>query len=55
MAPGRIIYVSDDVATLARDAKHLARRGYRLVEVQPIDMYPQTFQVQTVALWARDA
>lgn len=49
--PSRLVYVSSGVATLARDGKHLSRAGYRLVEVQPIDMAPQTDQIDTVSLW----
>jgi len=52
-APRRFLYVSSDVAILARDAKALARAGYRLLEVQPIDMMPQTYRVDTVSLWVR--
>ncbi len=52
-APGRLIYVSEDVATLARDSRQLAQQGYTLAEVQPLDMYPQTFAVLTVSLWEK--
>lgn len=47
----RLIYVSSDVATLARDGRQLRQEGYRLAEIQPIDMLPQTYQVLTVSLW----
>ena len=51
--PTQFIYVSSDVATLARDGRSLAKAGYRLVEVQPIDGRPQTFHIETVSLWTR--
>jgi len=47
----RLIYVSSDPATLGRDGRQLHEGGYELVEVQPIDMLPQTFRVLTVSLW----
>jgi 23S rRNA (uracil1939-C5)-methyltransferase len=51
LRPSRIIYASSDVATFARDGRAFSRNGFRLIEIQPIDMRPQTFHVDMVGLW----
>ncbi len=48
MAPKRIVYVSCDSATLARDIKWLSDKGYKLVEATPCDMFGQSVHVETV-------
>ena len=53
MAPERIVYVSCDPATLARDAKRLEELGYRAVKVQAVDLFPRTAHVETVVLLSK--
>lgn len=48
MNPEKIVYVSCDPATLARDIKILAEAGYEIQRVQPVDMFPMTTHVETV-------
>ena len=50
MAPSRIVYVSCDSATLARDLKLLCTGGYRLERVRPVDQFAHTVHVETVVL-----
>ena len=50
MNPERIVYVSCDSATLARDLKYLMENGYQVRKVQPVDMFPHSNHVETVAL-----
>ena len=50
MQPKRVVYVSCDSATLARDLKYLSENGYEVKEVQPVDMFPMGGHVETVVL-----
>lgn len=49
----RIVYVSCDPSTLARDLAILEENGYKTIEVQPVDMFPHTAHVETVCLLSR--
>ena len=53
MSPERIVYVSCDSATLARDLKYLVSRGYEVRKVQPVDQFGHTVHVETVVLMSR--
>lgn len=49
----KIIYISCNVSTFARDAKTMREKGYDLKQITPVDMFPQTSHVETVALLER--
>ena len=49
LAPRRVVYVSCDPETLARDLHLLAREGFEVRAVEPVDMFPQTYHVECVA------
>ena len=54
LAPKRLVYVSCDPSTLARDGGRLREGGYHLEFVQPFDLFPQTFHIETLSLWTRN-
>jgi 23S rRNA (uracil1939-C5)-methyltransferase len=53
ISPPEIVYVSCDPVTLARDAKLLVAAGYNIAEIHMVDMFPQTFHLETVMILRR--
>ncbi len=51
--PRRVVYVSCDVATLARDVKELVQAGYRLADIEAFDLFPNTAHVEMIAVLDR--
>ncbi|MGL5652083.1 MAG: 23S rRNA (uracil(1939)-C(5))-methyltransferase RlmD [Paraclostridium sp.] len=54
MEPDKVVYVSCNPSTLARDLAYLDERGYKCKEIQPVDMFPHTMHVESIALLCRD-
>ncbi len=50
LRPLRIVYVSCNPATLARDLRIFDKNGYKTKQIQPVDMFPQTYHIETVTL-----
>lgn len=50
LKPGAIIYISCDPATLARDIRSFSAAGYKLEKTLPIDMFPQTFHIESMSV-----
>ena len=53
MNPKKIVYISCNAATMARDIKLYQELGYKLTKVQPVDLFPMTHHVETVALLSK--
>ena len=54
LAPKRVVYISCNPETLARDLKYLTKHGYQAKECQPVDLFPWTKHVETVVLLSKE-
>ncbi len=54
MAPKKVVYVSCDPATLARDVKILCEKGYRLTHAEAVDLFPRCSHIESIVCFARD-
>lgn len=54
LGAGKVVYVSCNPETLARDVRYMKKLGYRAVEAWPVDMFPETDHVETVCLLTRE-
>lgn len=55
LMPKKVIYISCNPITQERDIKYLTEHGYKVEEIQPVDMFPQTYHVETVVLMSRES
>ena len=54
LKPEKILYISCNPATFSRDAKSIVEKGYKLSEVQPVDMFPHTMHIELISVFYRD-
>lgn len=54
LAPTKVVYVSCNPETLARDLGYISKKGYRIIKMQPVDMFPHTAHVECVVLMSRN-
>ena len=53
LKPRQVIYISCNPVTQERDLQYLVKNGYKVEEIQPVDMFPHTYHVETVVRIAR--
>lgn len=55
LSPKKLVYISCNPATQARDIKELLKGGYKLVKIRPVDMFPHTYHIENVALLVKES
>ena len=53
LSPTLLVYISCDLATFARDAGRLSRSGYRIRQITPFDLFPQSYHLETISFWEK--
>ena len=53
LAPKRVVYISCNPVTLARDLNYITKKGYKVGKIQPVDMFPFTEHIECVVLLTR--
>ena len=48
LKPKKVVYISCNPVTQARDLKYLTSKGYKVKEIQPVDMFPHTYHVENI-------
>jgi 23S rRNA (uracil1939-C5)-methyltransferase len=54
MSPQKVVYVSCDPATLARDVKLLTERGYKLTHAEAVDLFPRCSHIESIVCLSRE-
>lgn len=53
LSPKKVVYISCNPETLARDLLYFSRNGYKVKKIQPVDMFPHTKHIETVVLLSK--
>jgi len=54
LAPKKVVYISCNIETQARDLRYLTQNGYTVKRIRPVDMFPYTKHIESIVLLERD-